>query len=139
MTLIDVTGRLLYGGGDDDTVTGNGAGTVYTDQACTVQATDLVTYDRTAATAVVAGTGSKRWFAFYGPVGHTGPLWSPRDGGPPLRIDPDPSSTYAPIPSGAADATKFYRGDGTWAVPAGAGSSVTVSTDPDGATVLVIG
>lgn len=28
------------------------------------------------------------------------------------------NAAYAPLPPGTPDATKFYRGDGTWAVPA---------------------
>ena len=40
-------------------------------------------------------------------------------------------STYAPIPTGTPDGTKFYKDDGTWAVPAGGGTGDV--TGPAGA------
>lgn len=39
------------------------------------------------------------------------------------------SSTYAPIPTGTPDGTKFYKDDGTWGVPAGGGTPDTGTRD----------
>lgn len=39
------------------------------------------------------------------------------------------SSTYAPIPTGTPDGTKFYKDDGTWGVPAGGGTADTGTRD----------
>lgn len=39
------------------------------------------------------------------------------------------SSTYAPIPTGTPDGTKYYRDDGTWATPPGSGGSTVGFVD----------
>lgn len=43
------------------------------------------------------------------------------------------SSTYAALPTGAPDGTKYYRDDGTWATPPGSGgSAIGVVDNGDG-------